>query len=137
MTTERDSDMHTASCFIRLMEYCQEAGETELVDLDALRAKLTGIVNRCITQDRAAWEKGYICKPSQFMRSKDSVFYRDNQEIAEYECEFMESAQLEDGSWSINWDWKDYPDEWPISRNWWKGTVAVQNMLYLKGFGKL
>lgn len=137
MAAVGNQDMHTVSCYIRLMEYCQEAEVTAGLDLETLRGKLAELVHNGITQDRAAWKTGYICKPSQFMRSKDSVFYPDNWEIAEYECDFIENTQREDGAWSINWSWQDYPNEWAISRNWWKGTVVVQNLLYLKGYGRL
>jgi len=31
----------------------------------------------------------------------------------------------------------NYPDEWAISKNWWKGNLAILNILYLRGMGKL
>jgi hypothetical protein len=57
--------------------------------------------------------------------------------MADYECEFIIKSQLEDGSWSIPWSWNNYPDEWAISKNWWKGNLAILNILYLRGMGKL
>lgn len=42
-----------------------------------------------------------------------------------------------EGVWDINWQWGDYPAEWAISRNWWQGSQAVNNMLYLRNFGRL
>ena len=78
-----------------------------------------------------------MCKPSQFMMSRESMFYPDNREIAEYECEFIKNTQLPDGSWDIPWSWNNFPEEWAISKNWWKGTNIVLNLLYLKGFGAL
>ncbi len=48
------------------------------------------------------------------------------------------NTQLADGSWNIGWSWGgNYPDEWAISKNWWKGQWIIQNLLYLKGFGRL
>ena len=78
-----------------------------------------------------------MCKPSQFMISRDSEFYPDNRDIAEYECEFIQNTQLADGSWDIPWSWSEYPEAWAVSKNWWKGNNIVLNLLYLKGFGCL
>ncbi len=90
-----------------------------------------------ITQNTAEWETSYICKPSQFFNSCDSIFYVDNKEIAEYECEYIVKTQLADGSWNILWGWADYPEAWAVAKNWWKTSGAILNMLYLRGMGRL
>ncbi len=130
-------DMHTAACYVRLWQYCAEAGAGDVIDLAALRERLRGQVSYCITKDTARWDTDYICKPSQFFNARSSFFYADNQETADYECAFIVNSQLADGSWDIPWSWGDYPEQWAISKNWWKGNGAILNMLYLKGFGKL
>ena len=129
-------EMHLLPCYIRLMQYCEEVGETGVIDLDALKARLVRGVDKCITRDTDKWKTSYICKPSQLFDSKDSVFYSGNEDIARYECEFIEDSQLGDGSWSIPWKWKDYPAEWAISKNWWKSTVIILNMLYMRNMSK-
>lgn len=130
-------DMHTALCYVRLAEYCGEAGADHLFDLDALRSKLMRQVKSSITQNTAEWESSYICRPSQFFRSRDSIFYDDNRVIAEYECDFIINSQLDDGSWSIPWAWSDYPEQWAIAKNWWKANGIIVNILYLRGFGRI
>jgi hypothetical protein len=130
-------DMHTTGCFIRLMQYAEEAGVTDVFDIPALKEKLKSQVKHSITADKSAWESGYICKPSQFFNSCDSIFYADNAEIADYECDFIERTQLDDGSWPIPWGWAAYPEEWAISKNWWKGNGALLNLLYLREMGRL
>ena len=131
------NDMHTGLCYIRLLQYCEEAGTINVIDLPKLKEKLVLQVNSSITKDTAEWETGYICKPSQFFSNKDSIFYADNKDIADYECEHIIKSQLEDGTWNIPWGWNRYPDEWAISKNWWKGNGAILNLLYLKGMEKL
>lgn len=108
-----------------------------MIDLPVLKVKLRKQVKHSITQNTAEWETGYICKPSQFFTDRDSIFYADNKEIADYECEFIIKTQFPDGSWPIPWDWATYPEEWAVSKNWWKGNSAILNMLYLKGMGRL
>lgn len=131
------NDMMAGLCYIRLWQYCEEAGVTDVIDLAALKERLQQQVQSSITRNTAEWETGYICKPSQFFNTHDSVFYADNEDIADYECEFIIKSQLEDGSWNITWSWADYPEEWAISKNWWKASGAVLNMLYFKNMGRL
>lgn len=131
------NDMHTAACYIRLWQYCEETGAVDVIDLPKLKEKLILQVNSSITKNTAEWETSYICKPSQFFNTRDSILYADNRDIADYECEFIVKSQLEDGSWAIPWSWNGYPEEWAISRNWWKGNGAILNVLYLKGMGRL
>jgi hypothetical protein len=130
-------DMHAAACYLRLWQYCEEAGATDIFNLTALKERLREQVKHCITKNTAQWETGYICKPSQFFNDHNSIFYADNKDIADYECEFIIKSQLEDGSWNIPWGWNGYPEEWAISKNWWKGNGAILNILYLKGLGRL
>lgn len=127
-------DMHTCACYIRMKEYIEKANMTELISYEELSQKLHQAVNKLICKDTSQWG-GYVCKPSAFLTSKDSEYYLDNKEIADYQCKHIIHTQLEDGSWDITWNWEDYPDEWAISKNWWKGQVIIENLLYLKGFG--
>ena len=98
------------------MQYCEEAGSGDLIDLTTLKEKLLLQVKSSITQNTAEWETYYICKPSQFFNNRDSIFYPDNRDIAEYECGNIIKTQFEDGSWNIPWGWNGYPEEWAISR---------------------
>lgn len=127
------NDMHTLLCYIRLMEYCEEAGVKDLFDMDLLKENLLESVKSSITQNIKEWENSYICKPSQFLRSRDSMFYQQNREIADYECIYIIKTQQEDGSWNIPWSWNEYPKQWAVSENWWKSNGIIINLLYLKG----
>lgn len=129
-------DMFTCASYIHMLEDIVKAGAEEQVPCQLLQERLHAAVNRLITSDKSEWD-GYVCKPSQFLKSRDSVFYPKNKEIAEYECEFIADTQLSDGSWEIPWKWDSFPDAWAVSKNWWKGQVIIENLLYLKGFGIL
>lgn len=132
------NDMHEAALYVQLLEDAKASRfESEIFDAHKLEEKLRRQVSHLITKDKQAWENSYICRPSQFFYQKDSVWYRDNQDWAEYECDFIRATQEVDGGWAIHWSWQAYPDEWSISKNWWRGTVAVNNLLYLKGMGKI
>lgn len=130
-------DMHTCTCYVRMAEYFEKGNATKYIPYDELKRKLHESVNKLIVTDTSKWD-GYVCQPSCFIQSKESEYYPANKEIADYECEYIINTQLADGSWNINWTWGgNYPDEWAISKNWWKGQWIIQNLLYLKGFGLL
>ena len=131
------NDMHAVILYIRLMEYCTEAGITDVIDLAKLRERLQEQVKSSITHNTAEWETGYISKPSHFFMTPDSEFYTPNRDIAAYECDFIANTQLPDGSWMVPWGWRDYPEEWALSKSWWKANGAIINMRYLKGMGRL
>lgn len=131
------SNMATVLCYIRLMQYVEEAGATDLFDLHALQAKLTKQVESCISRNTDEWDRSYVCKPSLFINGKESIFYRSNKEIADFECDFILKTQLDDGSWNITWSWPAYPEAWAVSKNWWKANGIISNLLYLRGFNKI
>ena len=131
------NDMHTAACYIRLLEYCREAAVLDLFDISALTEQLRRQVRHSITQNMADWDVHYGCKPSQFFNAKSSLFYLDNQATADYECQHIANTQLEDGSWNIPWNWNGYPEQWAIAKNWWKSNGILVNLLYLAGMGCL
>lgn len=128
------TDMHTCACYVHMLEHIIRAGAEDQVPCKLLKELLHTSVNGLITTDRSKWG-GYVCRPSRFMNSRDSAFYPANKEIAEYECEYIADTQLPDGSWDIPWGWEAFPEEWAISKNWWKGQVIIENLIYLKGFG--
>ena len=130
-------DMHTCACYMRMAELFEKGNATEYIPFDELKDKLHKSINKLIVTDTSKWS-GYVCQPSCFINSKGSEYYLANKEIADYECKHIINTQLADGSWNIGWTWGgNYPDEWAISKNWWKGQWIIQNLLYLKGFGLL
>ena len=130
------TDMHTCACYMKMAELFEKAQAEEYIPLAGLKEKLHSSINKLIVTDTSKWSS-YVCRPSFFIRSKDSEYYQDNREAANYECGHIIDTQLADGSWDISWSWEDYPNEWAISRNWWKGQVIIENLLYLKGMGKI
>ena len=129
-------DMHTCTCYVRMADLIEEANAADLIPFAELKEKLHRSIQKLIVTDKSKWG-AYMCKPSQFFNTRDSEYYSENAEMAEYECEFIAATQLPDGSWDIPWRWEQFPDEWAVAKNWWKGEVILQNLLYLKGFGRL
>jgi hypothetical protein len=130
----QEIDMHTLNCYIALLEYLEQAKITEIVDLEVMRQKLMELVQAAITKDTSIWATSYVCKPSQFFKSPDSIFYEDNKEVVAFECDFLRDNRNQEGVWDVTWGWEDYPEAWAITKNWWKGELVIRNMRYLKNF---
>lgn len=131
------TDFHVLRCFIEMLEYCEEAEAEDLIDLTALKSKLKADVKTAICAETEKWATDYVCKPSHFFNSKKSMFYEENRETAEYECQFILDSRLADGSYPITWQWHNDYKEFEISANWWKSDIIIKNFLYLREFGKI
>ncbi|OPJ63602.1 hypothetical protein [Clostridium oryzae] len=132
-STEEPEGMHELSCFISFCGYCEKAKITNIIDMVKLRKSINRKVKLSIEDEKERWKTDYVCKPSYFMITPDSVFYNDNKELADYEVEFIIETMNDDGTWNINWDWGAYPEEWALSKNWWKANQNLINLRYLKG----
>lgn len=132
LVLENLENMHVISCFIQLYEYIKMTKVSQIFKLYDLEEKLKDLVHKTICHDKEQWGKSYLCKPSQFINSKESMFFEQNCEIALFECEFIQKTQLDDGAWNVSWAWGAYPEEWAISKNWWKSDIVIKNCLYLR-----
>lgn len=130
------SEQHITSCFINLYDDLVE-GKLELVDMTAFKEKLIEQVKSNICYDRDLWAVKYVSKPSDYFKSRDNIFYETNKEIADAECTFIADSQLPDGAFPVTWQWCTDYKEFEVSVNRWKSVIAINNMRYLKGLGKL
>lgn len=126
--------MHESACFVELYDYIKECSILNLLDMKEFKRLLQKQINQVITYDTKIWNTDYICKPSLFINSKSSDFYLENKEICDFEYQFILKAQNEDGSWGVTWEWNDYPEEWAISKNWWKSDIIIKNIKYIREF---
>lgn len=126
------NSMSTATCFVRLYEYLKEISKFDLIDMDEFNGLLHQQIKHMIIYDTKRWESEYVCKPSQFITSKNSDFYAANQEICKFECKFITDTQNDDGTWNINWDWQNDPEAWHISKNWWKSDWIIKNVKFYR-----
>jgi hypothetical protein len=129
--------MHELACFIRLAEYSETEGVTGLFDVNELKNKLVVNVSLCLTRDTKEWDVSYSCRPSFFIRSPKSPYYKGNEALTEFECGYLIRKRYPDGVWDIDWKWAGYDAEFAVSRNWWQADLAIRNMLFLKEFGSL
>lgn len=127
------TEQHVTSCFIRLYEYCRDA-DLEIVDMEEFRQKLTEQVRYELLSAADQWETNYVCMPSNFIESKESIFQAGNEDLIAKECVFIRESQLEDGAFTVPWKWwNEYP-EFEIAKTWWKGDFCIRNVEFLREF---
>lgn len=128
-------ERHITGCFITLYKYLSQT-DIRPAYMDMLERKLKEQVKNSICFEKEKWETEYVAKPSDLMITRNSIFYEDNAEIAEYECGFIKKIQLPDGSFPVTWQWYNEYREYEVSANFWRSAVIIKNMLYLKGHGE-
>lgn len=126
-------DDHNTVCFVRLYEYLSET-DTELVDMKEFADKLKEEINANICRETEKWKTEYVCLPSKFIDSKDSMFYAGNEELVQKELEITAESQLEDGSYIVPWLWYNEYKEYELAANWWKSRILINKLLFLKAF---
>lgn len=136
LAQELFEEHHITACFIRLYDALKHTG-MQLVDMSAFESRLRVLVTRCICQDREKWDIEYVTLPSDMFLCRDSIFYADNADIAEYELEHIRSKQQPDGSYNVPWQWWTDYKEFEVSANFWRSIITLKNMRYLKGLGVL
>lgn len=122
--------MHTVSCFVELLDYLLESNWCGNIDIDEFEELLQKQIDYVLTHDTSVWSTEYVCKPSLFINSPKSIFYTMNKDICDFECEFISNTQETDGSWHITWEWGSYPEQWYISKNWWKSDLIIKNVKF-------
>lgn len=107
-------------------------------DYDSIQLRINELVKKSIEYDVSKW-KYYGVRPSNYIRSPQSVYYNDNRDITDKELNYLVDTIPENDVWGITWTWFDnnikYPKEFAISENWWKSIKAIEKMCFLKNFG--
>lgn len=129
------TEQHVTTCFIRLYEYCLEAN-VEIADMDEFKRKLVEQVRHELSSDADKWDTNYVCMPSNFIKTEDSIFYAANAELIAKERAYIVNQQLEDGSFAIPWEWWTEYKEYEIAKTWWKSDFCIRNLKFLQEFGK-
>ena len=125
-----------ATGYISLVNAMKQ-GQIEGYDYDILELRLKELVNNSIQRNPEQWLY-YGYRPSDYIKSKDSIFYQDNKDIVNIESDFLHDTLPENDVWPISWSWfqnnENYPKESIISGNWCKSIKAIERAKFLKNF---
>jgi hypothetical protein len=129
--------MHETACFVDFYEYMKGCDISGLLDLEEFRTLLQRQIKKSITYQTKSWSTDYVCKPSQFISGKKSDFYSGNEEICNFECNYLKQTQNTDGTWNVTWNWDAFDEQWSISKNWWKSDIIIRNISFIEVIAKI
>lgn len=130
------NDFHTLRCYLELYNYCTASGE-KLFDTDAFRGVLFKAIDGAVCKDERKWFTEYVCKPSTFFDGSETLFDIVGKDLCEREADMIIKAQQADGAFPVPWLWHNDYKEFALAANWWKSSIIIDNMLYLKALGKI
>jgi len=129
--------------YCKLLETVNQLGLTDRLDVTYLAANIKKHVDGAIVRDVVQWSD-YSVRPSGFIKSPDSPFYKGNEDIVETELDYLIDTRQEKGVWGITWQWWDnyekYPKAFAIAENWWKSDLdmgAIGKLKFLRAFSRL
>lgn len=134
--TDKCDEMHILACYVRMTQYCRKAGLADELSIEEVEEILLQKINKTITWDKDSWRTGYVCKPSNFFMDKENFLYQSFKELANDECDFIKNTRKSDGTWSVNWKWEEYLEQWHIAENWWKAHLIIMNLRFLQGLSE-
>ena len=126
-------EQHITACFITLCNALEDT-DTDITDMSSFRQLLAANVSGCICRETERWESEYVCKPSNFGITKDSFLYDGNEDICQAEADHIRKTQLEDGSFTVPWQWYNDYREYETAANFWRSNLIIEKMLFLKAF---
>ncbi len=123
-----------------LLDTIKQYGLGDKFDYENLQAIVHQLVKESIERDTSKWIY-YGKRPSNYITSPDSRFYKENEEIVQKELDYLIDTRPDAGVWNITWSWFDnnevYPKEYAISENWWKASKAIEKMVFLRNFKRI
>lgn len=124
-------EQHVTTCFCNLYDDCI-VSKVSFLDMSKFAELLRKQVKHCINPNYDLWFAEYHTKPSDFILSKDSMFYEDNKELLLKERELLQQYQSEDGGFPVTWQWWTDYHEQHLATAWWRPYFAIRNMLFLR-----
>lgn len=127
------------SSYIELIEVMRRVG-IQGYDYNKLEQRLIHVVNQTMQKDEEQW-KGYGYRPSDFIKSNDSIFLKGNEELVQKECDYLIRTLPKDDVWPVSWCWfgnaEQYPTEEKIALHIAKARKCIERMQFLKEFDRV
>lgn len=127
------------SSYITLVDTMQRLGISGY-DYDELQNRLSIIVNAQMQKDEKMWE-GYGYRPSDFIKSKNSIFLQGNEEIVKTECDYLIRTLPINDVWPVSWCWFEngpkYPEAEILSLHIAKARKCIERVHFLKEFARV
>jgi hypothetical protein len=123
-------EMHEMLCYVRWSNTLPKEA------YEAIGDKLEEFVDNCVVrnpEDRT----GYGCPPLLLVDSPKSRYYAKYEEVIPGDLDQLIESQGADGSWSPNWNWGRFEEEWETAKAEWQGVITLNALRTLRKFGRL
>lgn len=109
-------------------------------DYNALEKRLSEVINGTMQRSPEEWQY-YGYRPSDFIKSRNSVFYQGNESVVEQELDFLVDTMPVNDIWPVSWCWFNnnelYPKEEVISLRTAQARKGIEKMIFLRAFGRV
>lgn len=105
-----------------------------LPDLEKISEKVNKFAERSIDTDSKTWGKSYQALPLNMIFNKSDDLYEKYKTLVNQNLNYLEESIQDDGVWDITWDWGQYPENFYLAKQQWKGIIAVNNYKILREF---
>ena len=125
-------DFHEINNYQRAIQLLAHAIE----DVELLQQKVKSLAVHAMNKDRETWGKTYSALPLDLISSKEDDLYKENSDVVKQNIDYYIQAVQEDGIWGLTWSWGQYDDYFQISKQQWKGILAVRYVKLIKAFSE-
>lgn len=123
-------EMHELFCYLHLFEKLNETQRLNIEDT------LHVFLDNCVSMNPENRE-GYGATPLSVVNSPSSWYYKKYAAVIPVELDELIDQQGEDGSWTPNWTWYQFEEEWLIAKEEWKGIITLNALRTLRGFNRM
>lgn len=127
------------SSYITLVDTMQRVSISGY-DYDEIQDRLCTIVNEQMQKEEKMWDS-YGYRPSDFIKSNNSIFLKGNEAIVKKECDYLIRTIPENDIWPVAWCWfenaQKYPKEEIISLHVAKARKCIERVKFLKEFNRV
>lgn len=103
---------------------------------DAISVKLDEFIDNCVISNPEE-RNGYGCAPLMLVDSPDSRYYAKYEDAIPGDLDQLIETQGEDGTWSPNWTWGRFEEEWETAKVEWQGVMTLNALRTLRKFGRI
>ena len=131
-SVKREAEIHG---FEKMLAFLEEMDGGQAYPIAEIKSILRQQAAAFTEKDASKWNQ-YCWKPSNFIKSPDSIFYPGNEKAIDTELDYILNKRNAEGIWDITWSWGAYDKEFTLSQNWWKANIIIENIQMLKKFGR-
>ncbi|QHQ63343.1 hypothetical protein Ana3638_23315 [Anaerocolumna sedimenticola] len=148
--SDSTTDFFTISSYCELVRKIEKYKLESRFDIKTVKERLPMAVNTYMERDPFKWDGCWCGRPSFFIKSPESVYYKGNEDSMSKELDWqldkMTGRLTELNVWNVNangWYWEhnnrggEYPMESFISANCWEIIDAINNIRLFKNFGRM